>query len=75
MTVTGLTADVVYSFRVYSRNVVGTSLVSNQVAIRAAAKPDTPVAPTTTINNDYVDVTWESVYNGGSPLTAYTITI
>lgn len=46
-TVIGLTADVVYAFRVHARNAVGYSADSNEVSIRAAAVPNTPDAPST----------------------------
>lgn len=38
-TASSLTADTVYAFRVYSRNVIGLSLASSEVSIRAAAIP------------------------------------
>ena len=55
---------------------VGYSLVSQEINVRAAARPSLPIAPTTTvISNTNVVVTWVAPNNGGSPITAYTVTI
>ena len=44
--------------------------------MRAAARPSTPTAPTTSVvSNTGVVVTWVAPFNGGSPITAYSITI
>lgn len=59
----------------YSRNAAGYSLESNTVAILAAQIPDTPSAPTSTINGDYVDITWPEVFAQGSPITELNIQI
>jgi len=48
---------------VYARNALGYSLESNTATILAAQIPDTPDAPTTTINGDYVDLTWNEVFD------------
>lgn len=70
-----LQADVVYTFRVESRNSVGYSDISETLTVRAAAMPDTPNAPVSTVNGANVDITWDEVYDGGSPLTRFTILI
>lgn len=49
--------------------------MTSAISVRAAAIPDTPVAPTTAINGNNVDFAWTAPYNGGSPITAYTVTI
>ncbi len=74
---TGLTVGKTYSFKVYARNIVGYSLGSDPVspAILAAQIPDTPLAPTTTIAGDYVNITWAAPSAQGSPITAYLITV
>lgn len=54
---------------------VGYSLDSSEVSIRAASIPDTPVTPSTAVDGDNVLFTWTAPYNGGSPLTRYTIMI
>lgn len=72
---TGLTADTVYAFRIQARNAVGYSADSDPVSIRAAAIPDTPTNPTNTLNGIAVDFSWDSIYDGGSPILSYTISI
>lgn len=74
-TATGLTANTVYAFKIEARNIVGFGAASTSVSIRAAAVPDTPPTPLTTINADNVDITWTAPFNGGSPITAYTISV
>jgi hypothetical protein len=71
----GLTSDTIYKFRVEARNLIGYSASSIELSIRAAAVPDTPVAPVTTQSLDDLQVSWTAVYNGGSPLTKYSIWI
>ena len=46
-TASSLTADVVYTFKVTARNLIGLGADSTVVNIRAAAKPDVPTAPFT----------------------------
>lgn len=60
-TASQLIAGTTYQFKVYSRNEEGYSLESNTVSILAAQIPDTPSAPTTTVNGDNVDITWPEV--------------
>jgi hypothetical protein len=75
-TASSLTADVVYTFKVTARNLVGLGADSSAVTIRAAAIPDVPAAPTTTVNtNISVTITWVAPYNGGSQITGYTVAI
>ena len=58
-TATSLTADTIYSFKVQAKNIVGFSVESTLVAIRAAAVPDTPTEPSTTLagTNVIIDFT------------------
>lgn len=74
-TVTALTAGRTYSFKVQSVNSFGPSSYSASVSVLAAQKPDTPGAPTTVFNGATVTITWPSSFNGGSPLTSYTVKI
>lgn len=74
-TATGLTADTVYKFKIEARNLKGYSAYSNTLSIRAASIPDKPSAPTTTVNAANVGISWNAPFNGGSPITAYTIWI
>ena len=49
---------------------------SQETAIIAASIPDTPAAPTTSVNSNVsVTVTWTAPYNGGSVINSYFVTI
>ena len=75
-TVTSLTADTIYTFKIEARNLVGLSAFSSEVSIRASAIPDNPIAPTSTmISNTFVVITWTPPNNRGSSITSYTISI
>ena len=75
-----LIPDTVYKFKVMSRNSFGLSTTfSNEVSVRAAGLPD---SPTTLTNNvavtasGIVGLIWtQGVYNGGSPVLDYSISI
>jgi hypothetical protein len=51
------------------------SLYSTEEVVRAARIPDIPTHITTTVVEYSVLISWTSSYNGGSPLTAFTIVI
>ena len=75
-TASSLVTDTVYTFKITARNLVGNSAYSSEFAVRAASRPNTPSAPTTSvISNTSVVITWAAMNNGGSPITSYTITI
>ena len=75
-TASSLVANTIYTFKIEARNAVGYSDFSSEVSVRAAARPSTPTAPTTSvITNTGVVITWVAPFDGGSPLTAYLITI
>lgn len=74
-TASSLTAGTIYSFRVEARNNYGYSEYSAEVAVLAASKPDTPYAPTTTIDGSNVIVQWQEPQINGSPIESYTISI
>ena len=75
-TASSLVANTIYTFKIEARNAVGYSDFSSEVSVRAAARPSTPTAPTTSvILNTSVVLTWLAPFNGGSPLTAYSITL
>lgn len=49
---------------------------SDEIAILAAQIPDIPNAPTTAILDRWsVVIDWTAPYNGGTPITSYTIEI
>lgn len=76
-TVTSLTPNTIYSFKLTARNTVGDSLMSEPVSIRAAEIPDAPLALSNVeaITTAYqVGLTWdEGTYNGGSPVIDYRV--
>jgi hypothetical protein len=75
-TAAGLYSAITYKFKVKARNSVGYSDFSSPVSILAAQIPDVPLAPTTTISDRWnVVINWVAPYNGGTPITSYTIEI
>lgn len=65
----------IYRFKVLSRNVVGFSMESSELLVRAAAIPDTPDAPVVSQSGDNIEINWSAPYNGGSAITHYNIYI
>ena len=75
-TASSLTVDVVYTFKITARTLVGLGADSTELSIRAGAKPSVPVAPATSVNSNVsVTITWSAPFNGGSAITAYTVAI
>lgn len=72
-TVTGLDYGVTYKFKIDSRTEWGRSVESNVVTILASQVPDASTTPTTAVNGDYIDVTWSTPFDHGSPLMYYKI--
>lgn len=76
-TASSLEEGVIYTFRVEARNAYGYSEYSSEVAVLAASKPSTPVAPSTVRVGalDPVTISWEEPDINGSPIETYTIYI
>jgi len=75
-TASSLTPDAIYVFKVTARNLVGLGPDSSEATIRAAAIPNVPAAPTTSMNtNVSVTISWTAPFNGGSVITSYTVRI
>lgn len=72
---TGLTAGVIYSFKVQARNAYVYSDDSEVLALLCATMPLAPLAPTTTTIDNYVRVSWPQPVTNGSPLTSYKVFI
>jgi plastocyanin len=75
-TVTGLTNGTRYTFTVTATNVVGTgpaSAPSNPVT-PAATVPDAPTNVSATPGPGSATVTWQAPFDGGSPISQYTVT-
>lgn len=62
-----------YKFTINARNAIGFSLGSSKLTIMAAAIPDAPTNVVTQSNSTNAWVSWSAPYNGGSPITAYTV--
>lgn len=66
-----------YTFKVQARNSVGFGVFCAEITILAAQIPDQPLAPTTAVLSNGLDlaVNWMAPDDGGSPITAYFIEI
>ncbi len=74
-TIVGLTPGNTYNIKVEAHNAIGFSVASQPFAIIAATNPSTPNAPTTTVSNKNVLITWVSPATGGSAITGYLVKI
>jgi hypothetical protein len=74
-TVEGLTTGTYYKFKVQSRNAYGLSDFSNEVIVLAAQVPDMPLAPTTSIVGDFVQIDWVQPNEQGKQIIGYQIFI
>lgn len=73
-TVSGLTDGVLYSFRVFSVNGIGTSASSNTAtATPAISVPDAVTDLAATPGNTYVNLSWTAPNDEGSAITAYQV--
>lgn len=74
-TVVSLVAGANYKFKVQARNAFGYSLWSDELIIRAAEIPLSPVSVYTIVDGDNVNINWTPDYDGGSPVFAFTVLI
>ena len=76
-TITGLTNGTAYTFTVTATNAIGPGPASTASAAVTPTAPTAPAAPTgvsAVAGNATANVSWTAPSNGGSPITAYTIT-
>ena len=63
-----------YRFKVRVINYIGAGSDSEAVSIISATGPDTPTAPYLySATHNQIEITWDPVYNGGSPILGYYI--
>lgn len=72
-TALSLSSGVTYKFKVRARNSVGFSLFSAEISALAAQIPDAPENVSTSIDGLNVIVSWDLLYDGGTPVIAYLI--
>lgn len=72
---TGLTAGVIYEFKVKSRNQFDYSEFSETVTLLCAYIPDTPTNVVTEIFGSQVKVSWDLPTDNGSPILDYRVYI
>jgi titin len=73
-TVTGLTNDTAYTFRVSAVNIAGTGLPGVSTAVTPRAKPGAPTGVAGTRGNTEVALTWTAPSSdGGSAITDYVV--
>jgi hypothetical protein len=78
LTITGLTADSVYQFKVQATNVIGLGdLSAASAGIRAAAVPYAPGIPTkVSASTSSISISWTvPTFDGGSAITNYYVYI
>ena len=74
-TLTGLTNGTSYTFTVKAANALGFGPESEPSApVTPATTPSTPSILSTSAGNGSVTLKWSEPSNGGSPITAYTVT-
>jgi hypothetical protein len=75
-TATNLAAGSTYAFKVEARNSYGYSAPSAAAPILCATVPSIPVAPTTLVIADQLEISWAPAPSpNGTPITAYVVTI
>ncbi len=74
-TATGLTAGLIYQFKLEALNGFGYSDFSSSISILCATVPDSPVAPRTSVVENNVIFDWDAPNSNGTPLTGYKIYI
>ena len=63
-----------YRFKVRAINYIGAGSDSEAVSIISATGPDIPTAPYLySATHNQIEITWDPVYNGGSPILGYNI--
>ena len=69
-----LTNGTTYSVSVTATNSLGAGIPSSEIQVVPATTPSAPSAPSATAGDGKATVTWVAPANGGSAITAYTVT-
>ena len=69
-----LTNGTTYSVSVTATNSLGAGIPSTEIQVVPATTPSAPSAPSATAGDGKATVTWVAPANGGSAITAYTVT-
>ena len=72
-TITGLTNDTAYQVQARSTNSTGDSAWSSAASATPAKKPDAPGAPTLTVKNESLEVSWTAPDDNGASITDYDV--
>jgi len=72
-TITGLTNGMAYDVQLKATNTVGDSAYSSSASATPATVPSTPAAPTLTVGNAQITVTWSAPNDGGAAISGYTV--
>jgi titin len=74
--VTGITLGQTYTFSVVATNALGSSTSTESAPLATATTPDAATNVTATVTGTTsADVTWTApAFNGGAPITSYTVT-
>ena len=74
VTITGLTNGTAYQVQVRAANSVGASGWSASAqGVPAPQKPDAPAAPTLTVKNESLDVSWSAPSGNGAAISDYNV--
>ncbi len=73
-TVGNLTNGTTYSVSVTATNSLGAGIPSPEIQVVPATTPSAPSTPSATAGDGKATVTWVAPANGGSAITAYTVT-
>lgn len=72
---TGLSNGTAYTATVHATNAIGNSVESASASVTPATVPGVPTGLTAVRDDTAANISWTAPATGGSPITAYTVTI